>query len=212
MRRPTHRRLSLYSLLAACALVRPAPAHADQVTFSNLGPGDTWVSGAGWQVAGQTSGLSALNVGMGFTATHSGALSKVELAISPVARANSELAIVITEGLFGPGFTETFYVPSVPSEMLVVGLSSLHPMLTAGSTYWIRLYALNDTVALWLNSPDATPGPTTQSNDPDIWPESTGQQGAFRVSVASVPEGSSWLLLTGAAPLGVYGLWRRRRA
>jgi hypothetical protein len=148
---------------------------------------------------------------MGFTPSKSGTLSKVEVAFGAKHRTGDEMAFEIVD-LDTHVFNETFYFPNVTGESIVVGLSTLHPMLVAGKEYWVRLYALNAAEGLWLNNPDGKVGPVMTSTDPDIWPETTDVQGAFRVSVASVPEPGSLTLLLGAAPIGAWLLRKRKRS
>ena len=89
--------------------------------------------------------------------------------------------------------------------------STVQPLLTAGTPYWLIAATTGDTVAAWNWNSIGDTGPHASSTNGGAFTVGTDTRGAFRVTVgtAAVPEPST-LALTGLGMLGM-AAWLRRR-
>ncbi len=206
---------SLAAAIAICLLISPASAG---VIYTNLTPSHTYSTGGGLTVD-----LSH-DVAQAFVAATSGKLSTIEVAI----KANPNVATTtifhmvlvsnnsgapgsVIEDLGNVGVTASSFSNNT---YLAVGTSSLHPQLTAGTTYWVEALGLPA-------SPPSFPGSqaywasnaTGDSTHPNVrfnggawsWPGSSAV--ALQVNSAPVPEPSTAVL----AGVGIGCMWMLRR-
>jgi hypothetical protein len=205
------RNRTLLAVLTACALaLAPSALRADEVVFTNFGPGDAYDTGVAFGIE------PGRGLAMSFIPTDSGDLSKIEAALLNTSTAgNVPLTLRITDSLTAPSFTETFSLDIAPGQAIYTALSLVHPSLAAGSVYWLQAINNSNTVMGWMRNSEGDSGPVATSLDAgETWEELDREQsrGAFRVSVtpAAVPETSSVVLLASGLPAAGFFLLRRR--
>jgi hypothetical protein len=169
---------------------------ASVTVFNNFGPGDTFINNGG-EAIGVLGSFGVKTAAMPFTSDANCTLDQVELAASLVSGAN-ELDALLTNtvnGLPGSvlesyqfiGAMGLFATPNIP--ILSVN-SLLHPLLQAGSEYWL-LATSNQASVVWNNSTDT--GVNAYRFDSDPWTTLNGSLGAFRITATPVPEPSTML-------------------
>jgi PEP-CTERM motif len=180
-------------------------------TYSTLGDG-TYSVGSGWIVNGSAN-LPEPFVGeaFAFTATTSGYLAQLNLAISAGnGNLSSDFANIFIAGNSSrnlPGVTlESFLnVPctgQLPYENPITSLnSSLNPFLQAGDTYWLYVEAANPNADIVVNENDlGVLSGQAQEFSPSAWIAKGNQTTfAFDVELSAVPEPST----TALAALGL---------
>jgi PEP-CTERM motif len=201
------------------------PAQAGWDIYSNLGPGDSYAGTAGGWTLGDPPDYVV--TASAFTAGVSLDLSKIEVAAGLVLGPNgaptgvNQLTISLdTDSAGSPGavlesFTITGAMPilgTFSSGHLVTATSVLHPLLTAGTQYWVVLSVPDDGMshAAWdLNSLGDT-GPIVQENHGIEIFHATDASGAMRITGQAVPEPSSIVLVGISAVAGLGRRLRRR--
>lgn len=186
---------------------------ATVTVFDNFGPGDTFIHNGGQAIGviGWLGSLVVKTAAMPFTSGANYTLDRVELAASLDNGAN-ELDVWLTNTVSGlpgsvlesyhfSGAMGFFATPNIP--ILSVN-SSLHPLLQAGSQYWLLATSIQ-AYAVWNNSTDV--GLNVYRFDSDPWTTDDGSVGAFRITATPVPESSTALSiffgLCGISWLGV---------
>lgn len=209
---------SLIVLGTLCLLLSPSPALADDVIFSNLGPGNSFGTSA-WAIAGSTSSFASLlgghpeSIGEAFTPSGSFDLSQVLLPLGSAGGTNG--VDVFLEGSVSglPGAVlESWSVTGLVSTPMLEDLSAsgVQP-LSGGTTYWIVVAPIApDTSARWTFN-DIGDSSEFASNNGSGWNAVPGGESpALEVTgTAAVPEPSTLLLLS-AGLLGLALLISRR--
>jgi hypothetical protein len=200
------------------------PARADAVIFSNLGPGNSYNGGAGRSLGDPGDG-DYVTLGNAFTVgATSMNLSAIDVAAG-LLRGTNQLTIDLDADSGGsPGAViESFTIKNampvfttVSMDNLVTATSVLHPLLTAGTQYWVVLSVPDDgsTWAAWnLNSTGDT-GPVVISHDGVMGDPQTITRGAMEIlGQSSVPEPSTLVMLgTSGVVLLAFGRGRRGRS
>jgi hypothetical protein len=220
------RTLCLCLLALTChlgSLVSPARAGT---IFSNLGPGDSYDSTAGWSVSTPSSSAGYASVSaMPFTPTTTASLASIELAIQLASGTNSLTIELLTDNNNSPGSVIESYSANnqmvtfgtVSAGDLVTVTSLTQPTLMAGTQYWVgALPGGSDTFAIWAFSlsddrevAQSADGGTTWNVYPTDMATTGETVGAFQVN--SVPEPGA-LVQFSIAVAGVAGYcWRCRK-
>ena len=210
-------RIALTSVLMS-ALVNASPSSvaASTIIYSNLSPTGTYICCTGWLVG--TSITINYSVAMDFTVSDDYTLDTVEVALSEIDPSSVTLNFASDNNGLPGGVIETFVLTGLPpfgssGSLLMVGASSLHPLLSAGERYW--LVASSADLATWnFNSAFDMGLARSEDGNPFVYEDSTA--GAYRVlgtpaAALPVPEPMS-LLLLGPAIAGVGARrWRQRK-
>jgi len=204
-------------IAAVLALASAGAARADQIIFSNFGPGMTFDTATGALISGSNV-LGGRVVAQAFTPSADFTFSNAQLAMGILSGPNILQVVLMRSSGGFPGtiletVTLTNAVAPFTSAGIVLANSTLHPMLNSGTQYWLVAFApdantsmgwmqsLNDFSSLFrANSFHSLTGP---------WPE-VGLRGfAFQLEGTPVPEPATMLLLGPA--LAVIALRGRRR-
>ena len=188
---------------------------ADAIVFSNFGPGMTFNVPQAWNVSG-TNFFGGRVVAQSFTPTVNVAFSSAQLPMGIINGPNllQVLLMTISGGLPGTiveAITLTDAVAPIGTGGIVLANSALHPVLNAGTEYWLVAFAPDDNTFMgWnlslndfstfvlLNGTHSITGP---------W-EFSAPRGAFQINGSPVPEPATMLLL-GAGILSI--MFRRRK-
>ncbi len=206
---------SLLSLAALCALLPIGSAVSAQViVHDNFGASDTFDMTSGMTQSGPKSALGTISQGMGFTPSVSGALSDLTVAIGHFDGTN-DAHLFLSDGATDiPGATlEAFTLTSLPAfgsaftpETLT---STLHPMLTAGKTYYLYEKETGDEANAWNFNTTGETNVIYSEDNATYAAYNDSSSGAYRVRVTPTPAPGS---LTVFATMGLSGAgWLRRR-
>ena len=190
---------------AVLALASASAARADQIIFSNFGPGMTFDTNHGYTVAGSNA-LGTSVVANRFTATSNLSFSSAQLALGLSSGSPSILQVLLETDSGGlPGsIIETINVNigAFPPGGVVTATSALNPLLTSGTNYWLVAYAPGpNTAAEWNFSfgdvPTLSNFASNQIPSPTgPWTFASGPvRSAFQINGTPVPEPATLLLL-----------------
>jgi hypothetical protein len=210
--------LGVWTLLFAA----PAVSRADVVLFSNFGAGFGYNISVGDLVGNAFDGNDYAQ-GSTFTPTISATFSSLDIALSCTFGCPDPFTVSLDANSAGaPGSTlESFTVPGVSLGLLgtnnapLVLDSVLHPLLTAGTQYWVTAASdLSNSIGWNLNSTGDSSTEAISTDDGINWfPTSGLTPGAYQVNgapEAATPEPSvSWYLI-GLFAVGA-GVFRRKR-
>ncbi len=197
--------MALTSLLAA------APAAADSIVFSNLGPGGTYDPRVAYNVSGPASQAEeATAIGQSFVPMADFSFDAVDIALNWLLDTNAGTVSLTSDASGQPGaILESFAFTDRPHASnsntdLATGISTLHPLLHAGTPYWIVASAEGDAYMVWAINNTGQFGTAFQINGGAWTPRPELASAAFRVRGSAVenvvPEpGSFVLLVTGVA-------------
>ncbi len=207
--------------LAGLALALSAPAALAQTTvFSNFGPGNTFGTSA-YLSYGPTNPLAASNgtdsQGEGFTASASGNLSTINIALQHYSGTNdAHLFLANASGGVPGAILESFTITNLPifgvssSSLLITSTS--HPLLTAGASYFLYEVETGNEAGAWSFNSIGETGPHLNSFNSQPYTNQTATQGAFSVQVgAPVPEASTTVSFSLLLALGLGGVIAGRR-
>lgn len=211
---------SLAAVVAICVFISHASA---AVIYTNLTPAHTYNAGGGLTID------TTHDVAQAFIAATSGNLSTIEVAVKAnpnlVTSTVFHMVLVhdnggapgsVIEDLGSIGVTASSFSDNT---YLAVGTSSSHPLLTAGTTYWVEALGIPSspptfpgTQAYWAsNATGDTTHPNVRFNG-GAWSWPGASAGGIQVNSAAVPEPSTYLmLLFGLASIGAVA-WRRSAA
>jgi hypothetical protein len=194
-------------------------AKADHL-YNTFGPGDSFNKSSAVVIAGQSRLTTYTARAMEFSPSETATLDLVRFAMTAGAAGPFEAVLVADNGGQPGTALEDLGSVSVTSSTAIYSLSSsLHPLLTAGTEYWLILQPTNPnslTLAYWNLSSPPVPAPRAVTNDPahGSWSVVLGQAAAFDIqgtAATATPEPASLTLLgVGAVCLLGYG-WRQRK-
>ena len=191
-------------------------ARADTVVFSNFGPGMTFNQTQGVSVT--ASNLFGDIPAQAFTPSQTVTFSSAQLPMNLVTGPNHFQVLLMTSSGGLPGtiietITLTDAVPMFPPQ-IVVANSALHPVLTAGTQYWLAVFAPEpNTFGIWNFSLNdfSTPQALAFTSPTGPWVVNNVTRSAFQINGEPIPEPSTLLLLgTGLATLGTAVRKRRQ--
>ncbi|MBV9850838.1 MAG: hypothetical protein JO250_14280 [Armatimonadetes bacterium] len=192
-----------------------APARAQTTVFSTFGPSNTFITVAGYP---ETSSVS---VGAAFTPSASGSLFSITVAASNLNGAN-DAHFYLTDSSASLGkpsaALDSFTFNNLPAAGTPftpeVGLSSAHPTLTAGTTYYLYEQETGSENNVFnVNSTGATGTVVQSNNGGKSYTGSTGLLPAFSIQInaAAAPEPCAGAVLGGLCALTGLTLLRRAR-
>jgi hypothetical protein len=119
-----------------------------EVITSTFGPADAFVTIGGYQVGGGAITGRAEELAVAFTPEFDAALTQIRVAVlsTSLTVGDRDLIVDLSEGPVPDAPLETFATTVLDGDARIYTFNSaLHPMLTAGQTYWIVLTS-NDLV------------------------------------------------------------------
>ena len=218
---PLHPARLLLGLAALTTLGIAAPSHA-QVIYTNFGPGDSYVSGTGWTVAGPTAAVSQQQIAGGFNTgasaynalTFEGAFFQVAGANGVTIRLLGDLAGAPNEGVV---LATSGTLPTTNPESIVTWTLNPTVTLNAGTSYWFAASAAgSDGWLAWNWNSTGANGFSFRTLVPGAWTSDGSFSPAFRVSgsvvrVGAVPEPGEWAAMGMlASGLGMLVVRKRR--
>jgi hypothetical protein len=198
-------------------------ARASVILYNTFGPGDSFNTAGGLSVSG--SGSSYAATANGFTPAQTATLDQVRVAAKLFdGTGGIDVLLASDDGTGKPdGTIEPLgtFTPTGTASIFALN-STTHPLLTAGTPYWVILQpdpADSNLEAVWNDSSPFVFGPKGQRHSPaGAWSTGTSNlQSAFEVlgtpaaTAAAVPEPSTFALLAlGGAGLAGWRRWRKR--
>lgn len=210
-------KITISIFLGILLIVFPSGKVAAAVAYSNLGPGDSFVTDSGLAVNGSGSHNGANQVANGFTSLVTGTINSVEVGLFGIGSINVGLQLndpITNLPLTSSNiFLGTILISSPPLPGRLVNLIPGTPVsLVAGGQYWLVLSpTASDTDAAWGFSvfPNANPA-AISSDGGQTFALLLNVASAFRINAAPVPEPSILALLgAGVIAIGVRNFRRR---
>ncbi len=197
------------SLLLLAGFAFSNVLHAATI-YSNFGPGQTYLTIAS-ELVGTLSGLaSQVSVGAPFTPATTSVLTAIDFAAVYIGGPN-QLNVYLTSGGLPGAPIESFTLTNLANLPTVLTVNSVtHPVLSAGTTYWVVLTAndpVNSDFGWNFNTTGATGAATRLGAG--SWVLDQGTTSAFDVQGDAVPEPATFLLVSGS--LLLFGMRCRGR-
>jgi hypothetical protein len=204
----------LTGFLSLVLLAFPERAVADQI-YSNLGTDGTWDHSNAYTIN------SGFTQAMHFTLTASATLTAIDLPIGYESGTNLfNVQLRANNGGVPGAIIESIALSNLPTafnEPLAVATSALHPVLTAGTEYWVVVAPGNaSTNGVWnWTSPLQTGTHASSADGGSTWTINAfgrTEISAFSIEGTAVaPEPSSTILVASAFATIAFGAWFRLR-
>ncbi|HYW46673.1 MAG TPA: choice-of-anchor R domain-containing protein [Bryobacteraceae bacterium] len=177
--------------------------------YTDFGSGHSFNGSSG---SGITSSVGAAAE---FTALLTASLTSIDIAAKVILGTPTFTVKIAHDNSNSPGAViESMTINSIPSSASVVtATSSLDPILTSGTKYWIEVVAGGSTEGTWyVNNQSVLGNRSTSSNGGSTWGgASLSVQQAFDVNgTLTAPEPSSAVLML--LPLGILMAYQGRKA
>jgi PEP-CTERM motif len=186
------------------------PAGAD-IVYTTFGPGNSYDTTGGVVISGTNNGAGYFAQANAFAPASTARLDSVSVPIF----GQGAISILIAADASGnPGATVENLGSITPGFSLSIQTinSTAHPVLTAGTNYWLVLQPTDPSSGIdggWSFSTPSTPPGERRTSPTGDWQTSPFGGEAFEIDGAAVPEPSSFILLILAA-VGAVG-WRGTR-
>jgi hypothetical protein len=210
---------SLRIFIIAATLLSASQA---SIIFTNLGPGKSYDVTQGNPVGNDFAGDNAAQ-GDTFTPTVTATLTSIELALSCVVScpAPESFTVAITKSSADApaAVIESFSFNGITlgglgnNNPLLTAPSALHPVLTAGTQYWITVSSSVSFAIAWNDNSTGDPSDQAISSDGGVtWFSPSGMTpSAYEVdgtTSSGVPEPSTTVLFGSAVLFGLFALRR----
>lgn len=203
---PTARRPGVWAV--SLLLIWSAAAARADVVFNSLPANDS----SGWTATGSDSGAGAdYDIAQPFTVTADRRFADVQLPLFSARRAAVANVWLMADGGSGPGaLIEQIRITDIATSGWPVKTveSALHPLLSAGQTYWIAISTDRGSDVAWGEVASGVKGHWYRMNQGPWQFDPGNNASAFRVDGIPVPEPSC----IAAVALLAVALRRPRRA
>ena len=187
------------------------------IIFDTFGPGDTFLTSPG-RVVGNPSFEFDIGSQFAITVGTPHKLDSIEFAACMMTGTNEMDVWLMSDALGEPGaIIEAFNFQNLPdyssvNRPLLVGNSTLNPILMPGTNYWLVASAPNaDTFAIWNYSDWANIGPMAVRQGTGDCFVSNDTMTAYRINGSPVVIPAPGAILLGGIGAGLVGWMRRRR-
>ena len=221
------RRLAILGIFLLCTTSGPLSRVEAMQVWDTFGPDNSYDTSVGATVSGATSAAGVYNVAYSFIPDATVTLDSIDVAMGLVSGHNNQTFVVeAADGPSGgPGVALDLIKVTGQAVQLAGGVTSIisadstfHPLLVAGSTYWLVAEASGDTQAAWGHNDQGYTGMSYSQRQSVSVPSFGETVGAFRIngtpdsgvlgapsaegSLSAVPEPSAMVSLA----LGLSGL------
>lgn len=214
----------LRTLAFLAALSLASPAMADEIVFSNFGPGMTFDANGGSAISGSIFGFAQQSVSEQFTPAEDYTFTDAQVAVSLYSGSDSFNVFLQADssGLPGAVIEEISISGLGQTPAILTANSALFPTLQSGTPYWLTLMpGADDVVGGWHansigdNASEDTFAVTHSGSVTGPWYKGflSLTRDAFEIDgtpVSTVPEPSSLFMLVCGLTVLSYFAWRRR--
>ena len=185
------RRLAILGIFGLCAASGPVSRVEAEQVWDTFGPDNSYNTVVGSTVSGASSPAGVYNVAYSFVPNATVTLDSIDVAMGLVSGHNNQTFVVeAADGPSGgPGVALDLMKVSGQAAQLAGGVSSIitadsnfHPLLAAGTTYWLVAEASGDTQAAWGHNDQGFTGRAFSQQQNASVPSVGETVGAFRIN------------------------------